>query len=481
MAFDYDVIILGSGPAGFSCAMQSTKFDKKVLMVEADNENIGGTWLNKGTVPSKALREAADLIHSFHSQFGDEKGRKPFERFRMEDLMHYKKTILESKNKKVKTDLIKNEVDTARGFGKIIDEHTVEVKDQLNKTSTFTAKNILIATGSSPKSPKNFEINHKSILDYDSILDLTHIPRRLVIVGSGIIAFEFATVFAALGTRITILSDTDDMLPFLDREIKDQLLKILKKKNIQIFKEAAVERVGANELRTCMEVAFKLKSTERLHVSETDHVLYIGGKIPNSSDIGIDKLKVKLQKDGFIEVNKNYETAVPNIYAVGDVIGEHSSAAVSFVQGRMAACNMFDMRNDSLGADIPYGIYSIPEISAIGLTELQAEELGIDVTVGRAYFDNLTQADIKQETDGVLKLVFRTDNLKLIGVHIIGSQATDLIHLGQSIMATGGTIKYFIENVLNYPTYTEAYRIAAFNGVNRVYKAGVKYKKILER
>ena len=481
MAFDYDVIILGSGPAGYSCAMQTTKFDKKVLIVEADNRNIGGAWLNKGTVPSKALREAADLIHNFHFQFGDEKGRKPYEKFRMEDLMHYKKTILESKNKKVKTDLIKNEVDTARGFGKIIDEHTVEVKDQLNKTNTFTTENILIATGSSPKSPKNFKINHTSVLDYDSILNLTHIPGRLVIVGSGIIAFEFATVFAALGTRITILSDTDNMLSFLDKEIKDELLMILKKKNIQIFKEATVESVKANDLRNCMEVAFTLESSRRLQVSETDHVLYIGGKTPNSSNIGIDNLNVKLQKDGFIEVNKNYQTAVPNIYAVGDVVGEHSSAAVSFVQGRMAACNMFDMQNDSLGADIPYGIYSIPEISAIGLTEFQAKELGIDVTIGRAYFNNLTQADIKQETDGVLKLVFRTDNLKLIGVHIIGSQATDLIHLGQSIMVNGGTIKYFIENVLNYPTYTEAYRIAAFNGINRFYEAGVKYKNILKK
>jgi NAD(P) transhydrogenase len=481
MAFDYDVIILGSGPAGFSCAMQSTKFDKKVLIIEADREHLGGTWLNKGTVPSKALREAANLIQKFHTQFGDERGRKPFEKFRMEDLMLYKKSILESKNKKVKHDLIKNEVDTARGIGRIVDQNTVEVTDPFNKKTTYSTANILISTGSTPRQPKNFEVDHSSVLDYDSVLKLTHIPRRLVIVGSGIIAFEYATIFASLGTRITILSDTDDLLPFLDREIKDELIKILKKKNIQIYHEASVRKVGSNDLRNCMEVNFIQKGHDRIHVSETDHVLYIGGKKPNTDNLWEKSLKIKTDKSGFINVNELYQTGVKNIYAAGDVTGEPSSAAASFLQGRLAACTMFDMPRDSSAKDIPYSIYSIPEISGIGLTELKAQEIGIDVTVGRAYYSNLTQADIKHETDGLLKLVFRTDNLKLLGVHIIGNHAGDLVHLGQSIMAHEGTIKYFIENVLNYPTYAEAYRIAAFNGVNRVYKAGVKYKKILEK
>lgn len=481
MAFDYDVIIIGSGPAGFSCAMQSTKFDKNVLIVEYDTDHLGGTWLNKGTVPSKALREAADLIQKFHTQFGDEKGRKPYERFRMEDLLLYKKSILESKNKKVKKDLIKNKVDTARGRGFIVDAHTVKVTNQLNQETTYTAENILVSSGSSPKTPENFEIDHINVLDYDSILDLTHIPRRLVIVGSGVIAFEYASIFSALGTRITILSDTNDMLTFLDREIRDTLLKLLSKKNIQIFMEAAVQTVSKNKLRTCIEVAFKQSSDNRLQVSETDQVLYVGGKTPNTINIWDKDLNIQTDVGGYITVNDVFQTSVPSIYAAGDVVGDPSSAAASFVQGRLAACSMFDMPKDSPTGDTPYGIYSIPEIAAIGLTELKAEEMGIDVTVGRAYYQNMTQADISHESDGLLKLVFRTDNLQLLGVHIIGSHATDLIHLGQCIMEKGGTIQYFIENVINYPTYTEAYRIAAFNGVNRVYKDGVKYKKILEK
>jgi len=481
MNFDYDVIIIGSGPAGFSCAMQSTKFDKRVLIVEADENHLGGTWLNKGTVPSKALREAADLIQDFHSQFGDEKGRKPFERFRMEDLLSYKKSALESKNKKVKSDLIKNEVETARGWAKIKDQNTIEVKDNLNQTKTFTTKNILIATGSSPLPPDKFDVDDNNILDYNSILNITHIPRRLVIVGSGVITFEYATIFASLGTRITILNESDQFLPFLDHEIRQSIQKILKQKGIVLHNLTEINEVKANPLRTCLEVIFKTESENRTQVIETDHILHVGGKKPNTDNLFDSSVEIELDENGYVKADKNYQTTVGNIFAAGDVTGEPTSASSSFVQGRLAACSMFDIPNDRPTGDIPYGIYSIPEVSGYGLTEDQAKEQGIDVTVGRAYYENLTYADINHRTEGMLKLVFRTDNLKLLGIHIFGDHATDLIHLGQSVMVQGGTIKYFIENVLNYPTYSEAYRIAAFNGVNRVYKAGVKYKNILEK
>lgn len=483
MKYDYDVIIIGSGPAGFSCAMQSTKFDKKVLIVEASEENLGGSWINKGTVPSKALRAAAKLIQSFHSQFGDERGRKPFERFRMEDIMDYKRPILESKNKKVKDDIVKNEVDTANGWGKIIDANTVEVFKQGEDAKTYTGKNILVSTGSRPSAPQNVNIDQKKVLDYASILDITHIPRRLVIVGSGIIAFEYATIFAALGTRVTILSDLSEILPFLDHEIKNAMFKSIQKKNIQIFNNISIENISSNDLRTCEEVLFKTKDNNRLQVVETDHVLYIGGKIPNTDNLGLEELGIERDKAGYMKVDGQYRTNVPNIYAAGDVIGYPALASASFLQGRLASCEMFGSKAIAEMSDtsMPYGIYSIPEISGIGLTEEQAEELNIDVTVGRAYYSNLTRADLNHETDGILKLVFRTDNLKLLGVHIFGEQATDMIHLGQSIMAHNDNIKYFIERVLNYPTYTEAYKIAAFNGLNRVHKAGVKYKKILNK
>ena len=483
MTFDYDVIIIGSGPAGFSCAMQSTKFDKKVLIVEASGHELGGSWISKGTVPSKALRAAAKLIQSFHSQFGDERGRKPFERFRMEDIMEYKDPILKSKNRQFKDDIIKNEVETVRGWGRIIDKNTVEVADQLNNKNTYTAKYILISTGSSPKKPKNFDIDHAKVLDYTSVLELTHIPRRLVIIGSGIISIEFATVFAALGTRVTILSDLNEVLPFLDEEVKSGLLKAIKKKNIQIFNNTKIKKISTNDLRTCDEVLFKVKGKKQMQVVETDHVLYIGGKKPNTEDLGLEEIGIEKDENGHIKVDKHFRSSVPNIYAAGDVIGQPSLASASFLQGRLSSTSMFgSLTNQAVETeDIPFGIYSIPEISGIGLTEKQAQELGMDVTVGRSYYESLTRADLNHETDGILKLVFKTDDLKLVGVHIIGEQATDMIHLGQAVMAFNGDIKYFIERVLNYPTYTEAYKIAAFNGLNRVYKTGVKYKNILDK
>ena len=483
MKFDYDVIIIGSGPAGFSCAMQSTKFGKKVLIVEASKQNLGGSWISKGTVPSKALRAASKLIQSFESQFGDEKGRKPFERFRMEDIMKYKAPILDSKNKKYVDDIIKNEVQTVRGWGRIAGEHDVEVVDFQNKKKTYTAEFILVSTGSSPAEPVNFKVDHKDILDYTSVLELTHIPRRLVIVGGGIISLEFATTFAALGTRVTILNSEPEMLNFLDLEVKDQLVEILKKKNIQIVNEATIERISYNALRTCNEVLYKTKTDNRLQVVETEHTLYVGSKLPDTDKIGLDELGIEKTDVGHIVVDKSYRTSVPSIYAAGDVIGQPSLASASFLQGRLASAHMFGNRDDAMqgNRDLPFGIYSIPEVAGIGLTETQAIDLGIDVTVGRAYYESLTRAFLNHESDGILKLVFRSDNLKLLGVHIVGEHAADMIHIGQAVMAFDGDIKYFIERVLNYPTYAEAYKIAAFNGLNRVHKSGVKYRNILER
>lgn len=480
MQFDYDVIVIGSGPAGFSCAMQSSKFNKKVLIVEANDEYIGGTWINKGTVPSKALREAAKTIYKFHSQFGDEKGRKPYERFRMEELLQYKRTILESKNRKVKEDLIKNKIDTVRGYGELVDKHTVSVTDHTDEIETHTAKHILVSTGSKPTSPENFEIDHTNILDYETILDITHIPRRITIIGAGIIAMEYATVFASLGTRVNILNNSSSLLPFLDHEIFEILQSSLKNKNIALQNNVKIEWVKKNDLRNCTEVAFASTAEDRLQVVESDHVLYIGGKKPNSKNIGLEKVGVKTDEDGFIETDNSYKTNIDNIYAAGDIIGYPSFASTSFVQGRLAACDMFGIPSQDLVNEVPFGIYSIPEIAGVGLTEKEALNMDMDVTVGRAYFHNLTQGDISHMDEGLLKLVFETKSLKLVGVHIMGESASDMIHLGQSVMHYKGDIRYFIQTVLNYPTFSEAYRIAAFNGFNRVHKAGVKYKEILE-
>jgi NAD(P) transhydrogenase len=480
MPRDYDIIILGSGPAGFSCAMQSSKFDKNVLVVESHETHLGGTWINTGTVPSKSLREAAKTILEFNKQFNSENDKKPYDLFKMEDLLKYKNNILERENRKVKDDFINNKVDVARGFGQLVDEHTIEVETHIGTRETYTAEYILIATGSSPAEPDNFAVDDDKILDYKSILNITHIPRRLVIVGGGVHAMEYATIFAALGTRITVLSSRSDDLYFLDDEIKTAFFKALSN-SVSLKQNIAIEKIGFDSFRNSSEIYFRdQKEADRLQVIQTEHVLYLGGREPNIAGIGLDATGIKKSDNAVINVNEQGQTSVENIYAAGDVIGFPRLASASLTQGRQAACNMFGIPSLKSPDQIPYGIYTIPEISNIGFTEQQAIDAGIDVTVGRAYFKNIVKADMNNHKEGLLKLVFNTETLKLLGVHIVGDQATNLIHLGQSVIAFNGDVRYFIQHVMNYPTLSEAYRIAAFNGVNRVYKAGVKYRDILD-
>lgn len=483
MKYKYDVIIIGSGPAGFSCAMQSSKFDKKVLVIEANEDSFGGTWINSGTIPSKALRETARIIQRFQSQFEDLSGEKAYQHHQMSELLKYKNEIQQSRNTKVENDFRKNEIDTVHGFGKLIDNHTVEVTDRKGKKKTYKSEFIFLSPGSKPIQPKGFELDHNKILDYISILDLTHIPRKLLVIGSGVQALEYATTFSNLGSRVSILNEADSFLPFLDNEIRDQLETLLAKQKIEVFSNAEHINIKTNTIRNTTEVSYNLRQDnegKRKRVIETEHVLYLGGKVPNTENLGLSNLGIETDKEGNIIVNNNYRTNIDNIYAGGDVIGYPALASASFSEGRLASCDMFGIQTLDVPPEIPFAIYSIPEIASIGLSEKEAKSRGHDVTVGRAYYKNITQGDISNQQDGLLKLVFETETLKLVGIHIIGERASDLIHLGQAVMSLGGDIRYFINHVLNYPTYSEAYRIAAFNGMNRVYKAGVKYKKILK-
>lgn len=480
MSRDYDIIILGSGPAGFSCAMQSSKFDKKALIVESHETHLGGTWINTGTVPSKALREAAKTILEYDTQFNSEESAKPYDLYKMEDLLQYKNQIQERENRKVKDDIIKNKVDVARGFGRIIDNHTVEVETHIGTTETYSADFMLISTGSSPAPPEAFEVDHQKVLDYESILNITHIPRRLVIIGSGVHAMEYATTFAALGTRVSVLSKRSDDLAFIDKEIKDEFWDSISE-SITVRNNIAIEKIEYNALRTYTEVHFRSKQEpNRLQVIETEHVLHLGGRNPNTDGIGLGTVGIETDEQQNIVADDRYQTSVDNIFAAGDVIGFPKLVSASYAQGRQAACNIFGIPSEESSDKIPYGIYTIPEISKIGLSEEAARQQGYNVTVGRAYFKDIAKADMTNHTDGILKLVFDTESLKLLGVHITGDEATNLIHLGQAVMAFGGDVRYFIQHVMNYPTLSEAYRIAAFNGVNRVYKAGAKYRDILE-
>ncbi len=483
MKYDYDLIVIGSGPAGFSCAMQSSKFDKKVLVIEANEQSFGGTWINTGTLPSKALRETARIIQRFQNQFEDLAQEKAYQHHHMADLLLYKNQILESKNKKVNTDFSKNKIETIRGYGTLKSQNEVEVETPDGSKKTYSTEYVLISTGKRPLAPKIFEIDGSTVLDYTSVLSLTHIPRRLVIIGHGVRALEYATTFSNLGSRVSILNDKEEFMSFLDDEISEQLHQVLEKQKIEVFSNTDNISISNNALRNTTEVKYNIRNDEeagRDRVIETEHVLYLGDDVPNTDNIGLQKAGVELDEYGYIKINDDYQTSVNNIYAGGDVKGFPTMASAAFSEGRLASCSMFGIEALDLDSRIPFAIYSIPEIAYIGYTEREAKAQGMDVTVGRAYYQNITQGDISNQQDGLLKLVFETESLKLVGIHILGERASDLIHLGQAVMSLNGDIRYFINHVLNYPTYSEAYRIAAFNGLNRVYKAGVKYRKILK-
>ncbi len=478
MKYDYDVIILGSGPAGFSCAVQSAKLNKKALIITANEDYFGGSWINAGTLPSKAMRETTHIIKRFQNQFPEKAAVKPYEKYEIKDLLSYKNTILAQKNKKLQDDLDKNKIETVQGLASFVDKNTIETVGEDGKKERYTAEYILIATGSVPKPSEDFAIDHDKVYDYSSILQLNHIPRSMVIVGSGVNALEYASIFANLGTRVSILSKKSTFLEWLDYDIAAQLGKILESSNIEVLLNVDNISIKENSLRNTTEAHYTLKNDKekgRKYVIEIEHALYLGAKMPNIQDLKLKNVGIHTDKETFIPVDEDMKTSAANIYAAGSVIGFPRLASVSFMQGRIAACRMFGYPSSGMPELYPFSIYSIPEISNIGITEQEAKEKGIDFAVGRAYYTNITQGDISNQQNGLLKIVFDSKNLKLLGIHIIGDRAGDIIHLGQAVMNFEGDINYFINNVHNYPTFSEAYRIAAFNGLNRLYKMGHKY------
>ncbi|AXJ02536.1 NAD(P) transhydrogenase [Cyclonatronum proteinivorum] len=479
MKYDYDLIILGSGPAGFSAAMQSTKFGKKVLLVEADAKHLGGAWINAGTVPSKALREAAASIYKYNQLFGSDNTNSKYHRYKMADLLRFKDQVVKYENSEVKRNLIKNEVHTARGMGYILDPHTVEVNDHLGKKKKYRATFILIATGSSATKPKNFEVDNRLVVDNRSLVNMTHVPKRLVIIGGGVNAIEYATIFSALGTKVNLLSSRESYLPFLDSEIKAEFARSLEQQRMVIHNQVYVEGVAENPLRNCTEVKYRSFKDNELKVLETEQVVHFGIRMPNTKGIGLEELGVEMDDEGYITVNDHYQTSVPSIYAAGDICGFPGLASASFTQGRIASCHMANVENVKLTGSHPFGIYTIPEMSSIGITEDEAKSRGLEYAVGRAYYKELTKSSVSNTTLGMLKLVIDRNSLKLLGVHVIGENACDIIHIGQAVMKNQVDVRYFVDNILNYPTYSEAYRVAAFNGLNRINKSGVKYRSLV--
>lgn len=459
----YDLVVIGSGPAGEKGAVQAAYFGKRVALVERA-EAVGGACVHTGTLPSKTLREAALYVTGFRKRelYGMtlDLDRKASVR----RLMGRLRAVTSEQVAQISHNLDRHGVVLVHGEAEFLSPTEIAVRRPgTTDVRRLTASSFLIATGSSPLRPSGVPFGDPDVEDSDTILELDRIPDGLAVVGGGVIGCEYACIFAALGTHITLVEGRSSLMGFLDREMSQRLLQGLQRDGHEILLGDAVQsvaRVPHGRLR------LELKSgAERM----VDKVLYSAGRTGNTGALQLGRAGVMLDGKGRIPVNEHFQTSAPHIYAAGDVIGNPALASVSMEQGRVAMCHAFDIPYKTrVSAVTPFGVYTIPEISMVGASEESLVKEGVSFEVGRARFSENARGQIIGEDDGLVKLLFEVPSKKLLGVHIIGERATELIHIGQMVIEFGGTIDVFIDSVFNYPTLSDAYKYAAYDGLGNL-------------
>ncbi len=463
-SLDYDVVVIGTGPGGEGAAMQAAKLGRKVAVVERYSA-IGGGCTHWGTIPSKALRHAIFKMTNFQHD----------PRFRAAEAQSLSfpellatATEVVSRQADMRTGFYeRNDVDIIHGQARFTGETTLEVINPDHEASQrLTFKNAVIATGSRPYYPGNIDFSHPRIFDSDSILTLHETPKSVTVLGAGVVGSEYASMFRNLACKVNLINARDKLLAFLDDEIIDALSYHLRQSGVLIRHSEQYESVVGHDdgVVVTFESGKKIKS---------DIFLAAIGRTGNSDDLGLDALSLEANSRQQLEVNDDFQTSVPHIYAVGDIIGFPSLASAAYVQGRYAGTHMVKGEAErALVADIPTGIYTTPEISSIGKTERELTEAKAPYEVGMAHFRSLARAQITGQTVGMLKILFHRETLEILGVHCFGMNATEIIHIGQAIMAQPGeanSLDYFMNTTFNYPTMAEAYRVAALNGYNRLF------------
>ena len=466
-AAKYDLIVIGSGPSGQRAAVAASKMSKRVAVIEA-RAMVGGVCINTGTIPSKTMREAVLHLsgYNYRSIYGLNYRVK--EKITMSDLAFRVQAVIKTEIDVTEAQLSRNGIDVVHGIAHFIDATHVRVEGPQGDF-TLESDRVIIGVGTKPATSPKVPTNGRTIVNSDQILGLEALPRTLIVVGGGVIGVEYACMFAVLGVRVTLIEKRNRLLDFADQEIIETLSYHLRDSRVTMRLGEEVESV--EELPQGGVVA-NLKSNKKV---SGDALLYAVGRQGNVDDLNLAAAGLEADNRGRIAVDENYRTKVEHIFAVGDVVGFPSLASVSMEQGRIAAARAFnDMSTTSNPGFYPYGIYTIPEISFIGKTEEQLTDEDVPYEVGMAYYREVARGQIRGDTTGRLKLIFHRDTRKVLGVHIIGEGASELVHIGQAVMTLGGTMDYFIETVFNYPTLAECYKVAAFNGIGRLnrYQAG---------
>ncbi|MCH1429808.1 MAG: Si-specific NAD(P)(+) transhydrogenase [Chlamydiales bacterium] len=456
-----DLAIIGSGPAGQKAAIQGAKLGKSVVVIEKD-DHVGGACLNSGTIPSKSLREAIlDFTNFYESNYYGKDFEAP--KVSINDLNYRLNKVLEEQRTMILRQFKKNKIEFLKGGAEFKDPHVLYVKDEQGKIlNEVHSKIIVLAAGSKPRNPIHVPFDDEVILDSTRLLSIEHLPKTLMVLGGGIVGSEYASFFAALGTKVTVVDKKSHLLPLLDAEIGTHLQASLTNLGLEFkgnVKPKEIIRSKENKAQVIMEDGSML---------EADMLLYALGRVANADALNLAAANLEVNKWGFIDVNPLYQTSTSHIYAVGDLIGAPALASTSMEQGRLAVRHAFGVRICNLMDKFPLGIWTIPEISTCGYTEDQLKEKGFSYEVGRAYYYEMARNHLAGNQPGLFKILFHPETMEILGIHIIGRGACEVIHIGMVAMNFRAHLDYFVNTVFNYPTYAEGYRIAALNGINKI-------------
>lgn len=456
----YDLIVIGSGAAGQRAAIQGAKSGKRVALLEK-REVVGGTCVNTGTIPSKTMREAVLHLSGYQYQNVYGMNYRVKEKITIADLSFRVQHVIKTECDVTQAQLTRNGIDLHNGMASFLDAHRIKIESPRG-TVELEAENVIIATGTRPAVSETVPINNRTIINSDQIFQLEQVPKTLIVVGGGVIGVEYASMFAALGVRIILIEKRPKLLEFADNEMVEAMSYHLRDHRVTL--RLGEEVVSVEEMPDGSIVA-NLESRKKVI---GDALLYSVGRQGNVDGLNLAAAGLEADARGRIQVDDHYRTPQPHIFAVGDVIGFPSLASVSMEQGRLAACHAFGVAVKTDPESYPYGIYTIPEISFVGKTEEQLTDEDVPYEVGVAYYREIARGQIRGDTTGRLKLIFNRDTKEILGVHIIGEGASELLHIGQAVLTLKGTVEYFIDTVFNYPTLAECYKAAAFNGLNKL-------------
>lgn len=460
----FDLVVIGSGPGGQHCAVQAAKLGRSVAVVERRGD-VGGVCLNTGTIPSKTIREAVlDLSGRRQRQlYGEEFA--PRRRATAQDVLARAHRVMSAEREVVRAQLQRNGVRLVGGHGRFAGPHTVVVEDG-DDTVTLQAGRVAIAVGTVPGLPSGIRVDHEVVLTSDDVLSLRVLPRQMMVVGAGIVGLEYGSMLSALGVEVTVVDMRTQLLEMVDREIVEAFAFHAREMGLTFRLGEQVEgiEIGANG-----QAIVTMRSGKR---TVAEAVLVSAGRQGATAGLALDLAGLEADDRGRIAVNEHYQTRVPHVYAVGDVVGFPALASTSAEQGRHAACHMFGAGTRDVPELYPFGIYGIPEIGWVGATEAELTRRGVPFETGVARYKEIARGHILGDLNGMLKLVFHIDTRKILGVWCLGTQATELVHIGQAVMALDGSLDYFLASVFNYPTLAECYKVAALDGFNKIRALG---------